>query len=212
MSARILSVAIAVLLVATTLIGCNGKRDEFVILDHITYEQTLIEVRQRSIPLVDKHLREEELTEEDQQEIAEVIRLMEAAVKYDPVRYRNHFQMGKLLQVAGDDFAALQSYDQAYKLLPQNPQTEDERSALYTVLVERGAVASRLLVYESAYESYLAAFELMPHDAVSGYNAASLAVELGQTEKAKEILSKVLASNPDDQDALELMQILESTA
>lgn len=211
MSARLIVIVAGLLIFAVSLIGCKGS-DELVIVDHFAYEKTLIEVRQRSKPLVEKYLMEEELTEEDEEELAEIIKLMSAAIKYDPVRSLNHFQMGKLHQMARDDQAALNSYNQAYKLLPENPQTEDEKSALYVVLVERGAVAARLLMYETAYESYLRAFELMPHDPRSGYNAASLAVELGQTEKAKEILSKVLASNPDDEDARQLMEILETTA
>lgn len=209
MSARFLALLLP--LIAIALASC-ASQERYQVLDNITYEQTLIEVRQRSLPIVTKHLAGEELTDEEMEEISDVMQMMEAAIRYDPVRYVNHIQMAKLRQVAGENEAAMRSYDQAYRLIPREHASEADRSALYTVLVERGALAARMLLYTQAYEDYLAAFELMPFDQVSGYNAASIAVELGETEEAVRILHKVLEVHPDDEDAQQLLDILTTTA
>lgn len=158
-----------------------------------------------NIALADAIARNEEITDEDRNSIAQLVQLSiseaKAAVALNPTRAGNWEVLGRTYQAIipvaqGADLFAAQSYQQAVALDPYNPSL---RIVLGGLFYQAGN-------YEQAIRIFELATQIKPDLANAHYNLAFALREAGQTERAIQELTTVLSLVPRDSQDYELAQ------
>lgn len=114
-----------------------------------------------------------------------------AAPLFPPLRFLH----GSVLQAAGRNAEALQSYDKALELQPD----------FVPVLINSGALLRELHRHKEALERFARALAIEPNHAGALANSAILLTEFKESERAIALFERLLAINPDYDYALGLL-------
>jgi tetratricopeptide (TPR) repeat protein len=128
------------------------------------------------------------------------VAMLQQVVAREPKNVQAWVQLGNDLFDLRQAQPAVDAYARALELQPDNPD----------VLTDQGVMFRELRQYDRAVANFLRANEVQPRHLQSLYNAGIVfAYDLNQPEKAIQAWNKIVASDPQSQQALQARAQLE---
>lgn len=187
--------------------GC-GRGTEFpVITSGKEYEDILAEVERLSKPVFQKSDRGEDLEDGDRANLRESMRMIRGLLAYRPDAYSLQFAMGKAHQILGEDEEAIQRFEEAMAFLqsledPELRALRAETQYLASISLER------LKQFESARVAAGQAVEFAPDNPNYLAALASAEIQDRNIERARALLTRALAADPNHRRALQLLRLI----
>ena len=136
-----------------------------------------------------------------QKKLPEAIPLWEKSLAADPPPTGVHYQLGNAYRFQGQLDKAQRYYENAVRYEPNNVQALNNLGGLLAAKDPRLAIGY--------FERVVA---LAPSFIQARYNIASLSLQLGEQEKAHQVLQGILDEKPDFEPAKQLLESLQSAA
>ena len=128
------------------------------------------------------------------------VAMLQQVVAREPKNVQAWIQLGNDLFDLRQAQQAVDAYARALELQPDNPD----------VLTDQGVMYRELREYDKAVQNFLRANQVQPRHLQSLYNAGIVyAYDLNQPEKAIEAWNKIVATDPQSQQALQARAQLE---
>lgn len=207
----------AIVCVALAILGGCQKSDQARAIQVPTIrtpaeaDDYILKAEKLSKEPLEKSGRDELLTSAEQDNVKEALAYFQGIIAYDPSRYQPYFAAGKMAYALGEYEQALTYLQQAIKLAP--PPSKNPPVELVTLIAEAHYVSSRALFflhrYDEAAEGARLASMLVTSSADYLVAEASARLEMKQDDKAKDLVVRALAIDPNHRIAKQLAKLLK---